>query len=290
MQPKQLSPLQLRTLIAEGESILAEGPHPERARRDAEALLLHLLARERAWLIAHSSDALPAEEAARYSALIARRRAGEPIQYINGEAEFYGRTFHVEPGVLIPRPETEHLIEKTLELAPAFSAPRIVDVGSGSGAIAVTLAAELAKAKLSSIDISAAALKVAQANAALNHASVRFLAGDLLAPVAREQFEFVVSNPPYVPTADRDSLSVEVRDYEPALALFAAEDGLSIYRRLIPEAHAVLVAGGWLLMEIGYGQSEAIATLLAGSGFTQIGFTPDLQGIARVAAAQKRPL
>lgn len=289
MQSISSDPLTLRALILHGESILAEGPHPDRARRDSEALLLHLLARERAWLIAHSADTLPAEDATRYSTLIARRRAGEPLQYITGATEFYGRIFHVEPGVLIPRPETEHLVEKLLALAAAFSAPRIVDVGSGSGAIAVTLAAELAEARLSSIDISSAALAIARQNAVSNQAAVRFLEGDLLAPVSGEQFEFVVSNPPYVPTVDRDTLSVEVRDYEPALALFAEADGLSIYRRLIPAAHAVLVPGGWLLMEIGYGQSEAIAALLAESNFTQIGFTADLQGIARVAAAQKRP-
>lgn len=274
--------------LKKAEVRLLAGPHSERARRDAEALLLHLLNRDRAWLIAHAYDALPAEEASCYIAQIERRLSGEPIQYITGETEFYGRLFRVNPSVLIPRPETEHLIEKALALAPAFPAPRIVDVGSGSGAIAVTLAAELPLAQISSIDISPAALAVARANAALHQVAVRFLEGDLLAPVATEQFEFVVSNPPYVPTTDRDTLSVEVRDHEPALALFADADGLSIYRRLIPAAHATLVPGGWLLLEIGYGQSEAIAALLTASGFAQISFTPDLQGIPRVAAAQKR--
>ncbi|WP_420238132.1 peptide chain release factor N(5)-glutamine methyltransferase [Telmatobacter bradus] len=272
--------------LKKAEVRLLDGPHSERARRDAEALLLHLLRRDRAWLIAHSNESL--QEEARYSSLIERRLQGEPIQYITGETEFYGRVFRVHPGVLIPRPETEHLIEKTLELTPAFPAPRIVDVGSGSGAIAITLAAELPLAQISSIDISPAALAIARENAALIQVAVRFLEGDLLAPVAEEQFDFVVSNPPYVPTTDRDSLSVEVRDYEPALALFADADGLSIYRRLIPAAHKILLPGGWLLMEIGYGQSEPITALLAASGFAQICFTADLQGIPRVAVAQKR--
>jgi release factor glutamine methyltransferase len=198
----------------------------------------------------------------------------------------------VNRDVLIPRPETEHLVEKVLALAANFKQPRIVDVGTGSGAIAVALAHNLRDAQITATDISAAALAVARSNAELNGVANRisFLEGDLLAPVATEQFEIVVSNPPYVAESDRALLSVEVRDYEPALALFAGA-GLDIYRRLIPSAQAILVAGGFLAMEIGYGQDTAIAGLLAesglaGSGFEQIELTPDLQGIPRVASAR----
>lgn len=212
---------------------------------------------------------------------------GEPIQYIAGEAEFYGLPFRVTCDVLIPRPETEHLVETALRLASDFANPRIVDVGTGSGAIAVALAHTLKSDRVTGIDLSPAALTVARDNAARHGVPVRFLQGDLLEPVAGESFDLIVSNPPYIPTTDRDTLSVEVRDHEPALALFAGEDGLFIYRRLIPAAHAHLRDNGYLALEIGYGQSTAIAGLLAQSGFRDIAFTPDLQGIPRIAHAQR---
>ena len=183
-------------------------------------------------------------------ALIVRRRAGEPIQHITGETEFYGLSFRVNRDVLIPRPETEHLVEKAIALAANFKSksPRIVDVGAGSGAIAVTLALKLPAAEIYATEISAPALAVARQNAALNGVAdrIRFLEGDLLNPVAGQQFEIVVSNPPYVPEGDRETLSVEVRDYEPAQALFAGSDGLEDYRRLIPAALDALVCGGFL--------------------------------------------
>ncbi len=249
--------------------------------------MLHLVQRNRAFLIAHPHENLSAEGAVRYYALIERRLCGEPVQYITGETEFYGLPFHVNRDVLIPRPETEHLVEKVFALAANFAQPRIVDVGTGSGAIAVALAHNLPNARITVIDISAPALAVARANAELNEVvnRISFLEGDLLTPIAGEQFEIVVSNPPYVAEADRASLSVEVRDFEPALALFAGA-GLDIYRRLIPAAHSVLTPGGFLAMEIGYGQDAAIADLLAASAFAQIEFTPDLQGIPRVASAR----
>jgi release factor glutamine methyltransferase len=239
----------------------------------------------------HLEEELPVAEAARYSRLIERRSQGEPIQYITGETEFYGLPFRVTLDVLIPRPETEHLVEKVIELAAQFKNPHIVDVGTGSGAIAVALAHELARAQLqaqvTAIDLSSQALKIAEENARRNGVYLRFLQGDLLAPVAGERFEIIVSNPPYVPSEDRASLSIEVRDYEPALALFAGEDGLEVYRRLIPAAFDALTPGGFVALEIGFGQSSAIATLLIGSGFEQIEFIPDLQGIPRVACARR---
>jgi release factor glutamine methyltransferase len=262
--------------------------------------------------------------------LIERRRAGEPIQYITGECEFYGLPFRVTPDVLIPRPETEHLVEKVLALAANFPNPRIVDVGTGSGAIAIALAHTLSKCtarridlekgagrtsgfvkgtgfspyinpikstgalapegcssgSVTAIDISAPSLAIAEENAKRNGVAIRFLQGDLLTSVAGEKFDIVVSNPPYVPTTDRATLSIEVRDHEPALALFAGPDGLDIYRRLIPQAFVCLASGGFLVLEIGYNQSPAIADLLAASGFHDIEFTPDLQQIPRVASAQ----
>ena len=235
----------------------------------------------------HLEEELPVAEAARYSRLIERRSQGEPIQYITGETEFYGLPFRVTLDVLIPRPETEHLVEKVIELAAQFKNPHIVDVGTGSGAIAVALARAQLQAQVTAIDLSSQALKIAEENARRNGVYLRFLQGDLLAPVAGERFEIIVSNPPYVPSEDRASLSIEVRDHEPALALFAGEDGLEVYRRLIPAAFDALTPSGFVALEIGFGQSSAIATLLIGSGFEQIEFIPDLQGIPRVACARR---
>ena len=282
-------PLDHYLSLAEAE--LNKGPHPERARRDAEALLLHVTRRTRASLLAHRDEPLVPVDADLYYALVARRLIGEPMQYISGETEFYGLLFRVTPDVLIPRPETEHLAEKVVGLLPCFLNPRIVDVGTGSGAIAVALAHECPSAAVTAIDISAPALELARWNAErLGLADrIRFLRGDLLAPVADEQFEVVVSNPPYVPETDRDSLSVEVRDYEPAQALFAGGDGLDVYRRLIPAAFRVLVSGGRIALEMGYRQRDAVSAMLLDSGFEQLEFTSDLQGILRVVTA-RRPL
>lgn len=279
----------LEEWLAEGETQLRAGPHAERARRDAETLLMHATRSERAALLARWKEVLDEADAAPYVKLIERRRAGEPIQYILGETEFYGLPFHVTRDVLIPRPETEHLVEKVSELAAHFPAPRVVDVGTGSGCIAVALAAKLPHALLAATDLAAPTLALARRNAERNLVTerIRFLKGNLLAPVAGELFEFVVSNPPYVPIADRDSLAVEVRDYEPPLALFAGGDGLDVYRALIPQAFGALVSGGWVALEIGYGQSEPIRELLVAAGFIAIEFTPDLQGIPRVAAARR---
>ena len=279
--------LSLRHHLDLGESALKDGPHPDRARRDAELLLMYTLKRSRTLLITHYDELLANDLSLSYAELLERRRKGEPIQYITGETEFYGLPFLVTPDVLIPRPETEHLVEKVIELASDFAAPRIVDVGTGSGAIAVALAHKLPHASITATDISLRALALAEENAKSNGASIRFLVGDLLAPTEGERFEIIVSNPPYVAMSDRDSLDVEVRDYEPALALFAGEDGLEVYRRLIPAAFEALTPGGFLVLEIGYSQSPAITELLTCSGFQQIEFVPDLQGISRVACARR---
>jgi len=285
----------IRRLIDDAESRLAEGPHPGKAGRDAEELLLLALQGQepgatRAWLIAHEKDSVAPDTALKLDALMKRRLAGEPLQYIAGVAEFYRMLFLVSQDVLIPRPETEHLVEKVIELTPRFRNPRIVDVGTGSGVIAVSLAHEWPSAVVTATEISSAAIKLARRNAErLGFGGcVRFAQGDLLAPVAGEEFDIVVSNPPYVPEPDRASLSVEVRDFEPAQALFAGEDGLEVYRRLIPAAFTVLVPGGYFVLEIGFGQSEAVRDLLSQAGFDGIEFTLDLQGIPRVASARRQ--
>jgi release factor glutamine methyltransferase len=281
--------MRLREWLDRGETQLSLGPHPDRGYRDAETLLLHLIGKNKAWLMAHSDDEFAGCSAIGYAGLLERRRKGEPIQYITGETEFYGLPFRVTPDVLIPRPETEHLVEKVLELAARFDRPRIVDVGTGSGVIAVALAHKLPTAQITATDVSAEALIVARENAERNRVAdrIRFLEGDLLAPVTGTQFEFAVSNPPYVPESDRGSLAVEVREYEPAQALFAGGDGLSIYRCLIPGARALLVPGGFLALEIGCGQDTAVRGLLADSSFERIEFTADLQGIPRVVVGRK---
>jgi release factor glutamine methyltransferase len=191
--------------------------------------------------------------------------------------------------VLIPRPETEHLVEKAIALAGLFATPRIVDVGTGSGAIAVALAQHLPGAQITATDLSDAALAVAKDNARRNGLTerIRFVQGDLLGPVAGENFDMIISNPPYIPARDRENLSIEVREYEPQLALFSGDDGLDVYRRLIPAVYEVLAPSGLVALEIGCGQAEAVGSLLRSAGFEEISFTPDLQGIARVASARR---
>jgi release factor glutamine methyltransferase len=285
----------LREVLERSTVQLGAGPHPEKARLDAETLLLHQIGKNRAWLITHRDDDFAGCRAIGYAALLERRAKGEPIQYILGECEFFGLPFRVTPDVLIPRPETELLVEKAAQLMPVFDrscegfSPRVLDAGTGSGAIAISIAHDWGQAEITAVDISPAALEVARSNAErLGFAEqIRFLQGDLLAPIAGEVFDLIVSNPPYVPAADHDSLAVEVRGYEPRLALFAGVDGLDVYRRLIPTAHAALRHGGYIALEIGYGQADAVRDLLQAADFELIEFTPDLQGIPRVVTAQK---
>ena len=347
----------LREALQHAEEQLRAGPHPPRARLDAEALLLHLTGQNRAWLLTHAADPFGGCTATQYAALLQRRLRGEPIQYITGQCEFYGLPLRVTRDVLIPRPETEHLVETAIHLlmgapglapetwesknqgAPKFisdlgqrktsgapsmasaagerhgweseepqhhtpsSTPKpgapglasetwessILDIGTGSGAIAIALAHHLPQARVAAIDLSSSALTLARENAEHNHIAnkIRFLQGDLLAPVAGERFDLIVSNPPYVADADLSTLDPEVRDFEPHTALFAGPEGLAIYRRLIPAAFAALVPGGWLLLEIGYGQAESVPALCAAAGLHRITTTPDLQGIPRVVAAAR---
>jgi release factor glutamine methyltransferase len=281
--------MNLRAWLDKGEAALRAGPHPEKARRDAELLLLFAGGLSRSAFLVHSNEELDLAAATHFDVLLERRLEGEPIQYITGRCEFYGLPFRLTSDVLIPRPETEHLVEWVLELVPLFAEPRIVDVGTGSGAIAVALAHKLPNAHIVATDVFGVALDLAGENARRNGVGdrIRFLQGDLLAPVAADRFDVVVSNPPYVAGGDRDSLSVEVRDFEPGLALFAGEDGLDVFRQLIPAAFAVLVSGGFIALEIGCGQSDAVGSLLSIAGFGEVEFRPDLQGIPRVALARR---
>ncbi|HEX6772681.1 MAG TPA: peptide chain release factor N(5)-glutamine methyltransferase [Acidobacteriaceae bacterium] len=255
------------------------------ARRDAELLLMRVAGVSRADLLAHPERELTERQSHHYEAAIARRVLHEPVQHIIGKQEFYGREFIVNRLVLIPRPETEHLVETVLGIDPARD--RILDVGTGSGILAITLALELPSATVTATDISTAALTVAQKNAEQLGAAerIRFMASDLFAALGEERFDCIVSNPPYV--AKGEALEPQVRDFEPATALFAGDDGLAIYRRLIPEAADHLEAGGHLLLEIGEGQREAVEFLLKQCGYEEIRFGSDLQRISRVARARK---
>jgi release factor glutamine methyltransferase len=258
----------------------------EGARREAEALLERLLRRDRAWLYAHPEDELTAGDDARWRSWIARRAAGEPAQYIAGVAEFWGRAFAVSPAVLIPRPETELLVAAVLERIAAQDAARIVDVGTGSGCIAVTLALERPRAWVAGVDRSAAALEVARGNARRLGAGVEFVEGDLLEGLDGP-FDVIVSNPPYVSDGELPGLAREVREHEPRAALVAGPRGDEIYRRLIPQALEKLRPGGWLALELGYQSAAMVRAPLAGGGWSDVEIRRDAQAWERVALARR---
>jgi len=259
------------------------------ARRDAELLLAHILQQPRTTFLIHPNIELTRPQAEAFNTLIARRAAGEPLQYLTGTQEFFGLPFRVTPSVLIPRPETEHLVEATLHWAATQPhSLRILDIGTGSGAIAIALAANLPQAHLTATDISAAALTIARENAVHNNLAHRidFLHSDLLeAADSLQPFDAIVSNPPYIPLTDAPTLQTEVLAHEPHTALFAGHDGLQIYRRLIPAAHAALRPGGLLALEIGFGQRAALTQLL--SDWSNVTFIDDYAGIPRVALAHR---
>ena len=265
---------------------------------NAELLLMFTLDCDRAYLYAHPERELNADEQNRYQAALAERTRGVPAQYITGHQEFWGMDLIVTPAVLIPRPETEHVIETVLELSKVRSAGgqesppsafRIADVGTGSGCIALALAKELPHAEVHATDTSSPALEIARANAACHQleSRIRFREADLLTGFENNSFDFVVSNPPYVSESEADSVQLEVRKFEPHGAVFAGHTGLEVIMRLIPQAHAALKPGGWLVMEISGTISEEVKRLLA--GWKEVRTVNDLQGIARVAAARKAP-
>lgn len=254
-------------------------------RRDAELILAHVLGCDPTALLTHPERMLSAKEAEQFETLLKRRLASEPVQYLTGTQEFFGLLFEVSPDVLIPRPETEHLVEAVLERFECDANPRIVDVGTGSGAIAVAIAHALPRSRVTAVDLYPAALEIARRNAERHGVidRVSFLQSDLLAVVEHAGFDVVVSNPPYI--AEGEVLEPQVANYEPRSALYAGPTGLEVYEHLIPQASTVLKPRGWLMMEIGYGQRPALEALLG--GWSEVSFVPDLQGIARVVQAQK---
>jgi release factor glutamine methyltransferase len=254
-------------------------------RRDAELILAHVLGCDPAGLLTHPERRLSANESEQFENLLKRRLASEPVQYLTGTQEFFGLLFEVSPDVLIPRPETEHLVEAVLDRFARDANPRIVDVGTGSGAIAVAIAHALPRSQVTAVDLYPSALEIARGNAVrhgvIDH--VTLLQSDLLAAAGNTEFDVVVSNPPYI--ANEEPLEPQVANYEPGSALYAGPTGLEIYERLIPQARKVLKPAGWLMMEIGYGQEAALRALLR--GWRETSFIPDLQGIPRVVQAQK---
>jgi release factor glutamine methyltransferase len=256
-------------------------------RMNAELLLMFV----RAHFYAHPERELTPDEEARYIEVVNERARGVPAQYIVGHQEFWGLDFIVNPSVLIPRPETEHLIETVVALSklhpPSASSFKIIDVGTGSGAIALALAKEFPDAEIHATDISADALEVARANAArLRFDGVQFHQSDVLADIARDAtYDFVVSNPPYVALSEEDKVQDVVKKFEPRVAVFAGSHGLDVIRRLIPQSREALRPGGWLLMEIGYSMSESVMGLLA--DWNDVHAVPDLQGIPRVIVGRK---
>ncbi len=273
--------MDLRTALQQGQKLL-EDAQISAPRLTAEVLLAHAIGCDRAWLYAHSNEELREVWWIHFGRYLHERLEGKPTQYITGRQEFYGRDFRVTKDVLIPRPETEHVIEAALERVT--SASGIVDIGTGSGAIAVTLAQE-AKVQVVATDISAPALRVAMENARRLGAEVRFLCCDLGSALASLRFDLVVANPPYVPAGDTTGLQREVRDHEPPMALYGGADGLEVYRRLVPEADRLLKSGGWLVMEIGYNAGEAVRAMLETWRDAEV--RCDLAGLPRVIVARK---
>jgi release factor glutamine methyltransferase len=251
-------------------------------RLTAEVLLAHALHRGREYLFGHPEHELSEIEWLHYGRYLHERMQGKPTQYITGRQEFYGREFRVTADVLIPRPETEHVVETAVRLAPR--AGRVLDAGCGSGILGVTLCLETGAAAWAT-DISAAAIAVAAGNALRLDAPVGFVQCDLMSAIADESMDLIVSNPPYVPLGEKAGLQREVRDWEPHIALFGGPTGLEFYERLVRDAERVLRPGGWLIMELGFNTSGRVAAMFSGR-WRELETALDLAGISRVAAAR----
>jgi release factor glutamine methyltransferase len=268
------------TALRQGVRILEDGGIAV-PRLTAEVLLAHAMRVERVYFFAHPERELSELEWLHYGRYLHERLGGKPTQYITGHQEFYSRDFRVTPDVLIPRPETEHVVEVALEVARG--AQRVVDIGTGSGALAVTLYLETG-AETWATEISPAAARVAAGNAARLGAQVHFVVCDLMEAIAAGTMDLIVSNPPYVPVTQREGLQREVRDFEPHVALFAGETGFELYDRIVAGAPRVLKPGGWLVMELGFTSLGRVQALL--SGWDALRVVPDLAGIPRVIAAR----
>ena len=269
----------------------------------AELLLLHALGRNRTWIYSHPEEEIPALASQQYFSLIARRAAGEPTQHLTGKQEFWGLEFEVTPNVLIPRPETEHLIEVALDRLAlrelhagrkqtlTGEGLQIADIGTGSGCIAVTLAKELPGATIHATDISRAALAVAKRNAAHHSLSdqIHFLESNLLEGISHSprSFDLIASNPPYIGRHEAATLMREVRDHEPEIALYGGEEGYELYADLIAQAAARLKPGGLLVLELGHNSLPAVQPLLDAPTWTNVAVTNDLSGIPRIIAAER---
>ncbi len=292
----RICPVQLRESLTSAIARLTTEQVPS-PRLNAELLLMFTLGCDRAYLFAHPEHELTGDEHTRYEGALAERIRGVPTQYITGHQEFWGMDLIVTPAVLIPRPETEHMIETVLALTaeqrtggqecPPHRSLRVLDVGTGSGCIALALAKEFPQAEISATDISAAALEIARANAARHQLEnrVRFYQADLLEGLNFAGLDFIVSNPPYVGESEEDQVQLEVRKFEPRNAVFAGPAGTEVIARLIPQARAVLRPGGWLIMEISGTIAEKTESLL--HGWDDVRIIPDLQSIPRVVRARK---
>jgi release factor glutamine methyltransferase len=278
--------------ILQGANKLRKAGVPEE-RREAGSLLIQVLGRDRTYILAHAEDQLTDEQVEQFSESLDARAQGKPLQYITGRQKFFGLEFEVTGDVLIPRPETELLVEAALSIVSPNETPFICDVGTGSGCIAITLLHKLPQARGIALDISAAALAVAQRNAKRHgvRERVSFLASDCFSGLASAfgpRFDLIVSNPPYVAARAVAGLQREVRDFEPRVALTAGEDGLSVIRRLLVEGRDYLKSGGFLIFEIGFDQHEAVRQLIEETSWKLIEIHDDLQGIPRIVALMKR--
>ena len=274
-------------VLREASQMLEHAGVPE-ARREAGSLLSFVIGKDRTFLISHAEDVLNDDQVDQYRGVVERRAAGEPLQYITGVQDFFGREFRVTPEVLIPRPETELLIEAVLEVDRAASL--ICDVGTGSGCIAITLLCELNNARAIGLDKSPAALEVAKFNAEKLSVADRaeFVVSDCFDSLEPRDFDLIVSNPPYVSAGVLAGLQREVRDHEPLVALSPGPDGLSIIRRLIQEAPAFLKQHGHLIMEISFDQGEAVQQLIDANVWELLEVRPDLECIPRIVVLRKR--
>lgn len=281
------STMSIAEVLREATQILQNAGVPE-ARREAGSLLSFVIGKDRTFLISHAEDELNDSQVNQFRGVVERRATGEPLQYITGVQDFFGREFRVTPDVLIPRPETELLIEAALDVNK--TAKSICDIGTGSGCIALTLLCELNDARATAVDKSPAALEIAQFNAQKLSVAERvdFVISDCFDSLDPQEFDLILSNPPYVSAGVLAGLQREVRDHEPLIALSPGPDGLSIIRRLVGEAPAFLKRNGHLIMEIGFDQAEAVRELIDANLWELREIRPDLQSIPRIVVLRKR--
>jgi len=282
-------PISIAEAILQGANKLRTAGVPE-ARREAGSLLAFLLDTDRTFILSHADDPISEEQETLFEEFLDARAQGEPAQYITGRQDFYGLEFEVTPAVLIPRPETELLIEAAIKLVGAEETVSFCDVGTGSGCIAITLLTQLPLAHAIAVDVSASALEIAKRNAVRHRVTdrIEFLMSDCFASVPPQTFDLIVSNPPYVAEDAVATLQREVRDFEPRVALTAGADGLDVIRRLINDAKDYLRPDGHLLFEIGFDQHEAVGGLIDSEVWRLINIHQDLQGIPRTVALMRR--